>query len=177
MKTPEFNIIFLDIDGVLNSDNFRFSEFSRTGKPISSSNFIDPAAVDRLWNLLRKHDDLKLVISSSWRGLSFWDTIKTIQNTRTLKFLSQFVVGITPRDNRTRGEQIKSFIHWASFWSPNMPRVVNLMPDNFKIKNYVILDDDSDMLPEQMDHFVKTTWEKGLLDEHIQKIENILYNK
>ena len=35
-----------------------------------------------------------------------------------------------------------------------------------EVTHYVILDDDSDMLPEQVPHFVQTRFETGLLDHH-----------
>ncbi len=46
------------------------------------------------------------------------------------------------------------------------------------MKNYVILDDDSDMLYNQREHFVKTSWQKGLsvemADEAIQILNSTL---
>lgn len=39
---------------------------------------------------------------------------------------------------------------------------------------YAILDDDSDMLLEQKDHFVQTNFVTGVTDDDIEKIKNIL---
>lgn len=43
-----------------------------------------------------------------------------------------------------------------------------------EVKNYVILDDDSDMLLSQKEHFVKTSWNTGLLEEHTEQAIKIL---
>jgi hypothetical protein len=40
--------------------------------------------------------------------------------------------------------------------------------------NYCIVDDDSDMLPEQLPYFVQTDNQHGLLDEHVDRIVKIL---
>ena len=170
MKT---NIIFLDIDGVLNSETFGHNEFIRTGKPSSTMYFVDPEAVARLEKLLNERDDLKLVISSSWRGFSFNDTVKLLNKTK-ISTLTKFVVGVTPRNSKPRGEQIKQFIELANKWDKDNINITQLIPEKIEIKNYIILDDDSDFLPEQMNNFVKTSWKFGLLDEHIEKIKQIL---
>ena len=41
-------------------------------------------------------------------------------------------------------------------------------------KNYVILDDDSDMLYWQRNNFVHTSWKKGLTEEEAEKAITIL---
>lgn len=43
-----------------------------------------------------------------------------------------------------------------------------------EVKNYVILDDDSDMLLSQRDNFVKTSWKTGLDSEKADNAINIL---
>ena len=42
------------------------------------------------------------------------------------------------------------------------------------VQNYVILDDDSDMLYIQKDHFIKTDTYKGLSEENVQQAIQIL---
>lgn len=39
-----------------------------------------------------------------------------------------------------------------------------------EVEKYAILDDDSDMLPEQMPNFFKTTFQNGLLEETMYKV-------
>ena len=168
----EFNIIFLDIDGVLNSERWAKEQFEKTGKPLSSIYMVDEVAVEHLMNLLRKHDDLKLVISSSWRGLSLSDTRSNLAESK-LDVLLPWVIGSTPRCRGNRGQQIEIFRNFAD--KLDDPFCNNHCEFPFIIKNYVIVDDDRDFLDSQLSHFVHTTWQFGLLDEHITKIEKILY--
>lgn len=88
----------------------------------------------------------KLVISSSWRYAhpkSFFENIFGKENLhkdwRTPVKLSS-----------TRGDEI-------AMWLRSHP----------KIKDYLILDDDTDMHSDQMDHFVKTNIYDGMLSEHM----------
>ena len=73
-----------------------------------------------------------------------------------------------------RGVEIKQWID-TNIHSDNMK--------NWKRKklgvdyNYVILDDDSDMLLEQKDNFVRTTSEIGLTDDDVKKAILILNNE
>ena len=162
------NVIFLDIDGVLNSSEFAERHFKETGNGLFMYDFIDPDTLDMFVDFLTKHDDIKLVISSSWR----WsDCDKTISDFSELKVspLCQFIIGCTPRLDGIRGEEIKRFLEDDSLkrcWKCKNSR---------KIDNFCIIDDDSDILGEQMSHFVHTTNEKGLQEEHLKQIERIFY--
>ena len=46
--------------------------------------------------------------------------------------------------------------------------------EKFNLESYVILDDDPDMLLEQKDNFVKTSWRDGLTALHTRKAITIL---
>lgn len=133
-------VIFLDIDGVLNvypqgRDKFgsKFhKEFEENLKHI-----IDETGA-------------KIVISSTWR-MSGLEVMKEMWKHR---HLPGEVIDITPletviieenddmsrHDDVWRGHEIK---HW--------------LENHTDVENYVILDDDSDMLVEQLSHFVKTS--------------------
>jgi hypothetical protein len=41
---------------------------------------------------------------------------------------------------------------------------------NPEVERYAILDDDTDMLPEQLPNFFQTTWEEGLTEEIAEKV-------
>lgn len=45
-----------------------------------------------------------------------------------------------------------------------------------EVDNYVILDDDTDMLDSQSEHFVHISYEEGLNEEFANKAVNILNN-
>ena len=60
---------------------------------------------------------------------------------------------------KCRGEEIKSYIN------------ENLEPGTF---NYVILDDNNDMLDEQQEFFIETDWELGINESDVEKAVEIL---
>jgi hypothetical protein len=139
-------ILFLDIDGVLNSD-----EWHKTGYK-SSIDDLDPNLVRKLNSL-----DCEVVITSSW-GCDNGQTWKALRR----KGFNLKVIGYTERTNNdwtVRGNMIKKWLY-----------------DNCHNIDYqyAILDDDSDMLLEQKDHFVQTNSEIGVTDEDINKIKIIL---
>lgn len=151
----------MDIDGVLNSYFFtkRIIKFNKKhldeGRTWENeipgrSVFIDRKAVNRVINICKK-TDAKVIISSSWRGWTLKDTINDFNNYCDLKPLLPYIVGVTPRsmaysENICRGEEIKRFL------------------SNNPCDKYVIIDDDSDMLDEQLENFIQTKYLYGLND-------------
>lgn len=129
-------VIFLDIDGVLNVIGQGHDAYGA----IFHKHFVD--------NLARiiKETGAKIIISSSWRHsglqkmLDMWE----------FRNLPGEVIGVTPdlyrhidfKGERTmvRGDEIQA--------------ILDRMPE---ITNYVILDDDQDMLPSQLGNFVCTS--------------------
>lgn len=146
-------VLFLDIDGVLNSDTFylnRPKEIKHLPHPLSE---FDPTCVARL-NRILAETKACLVVSSSWRHDPFIDRILDRAGIKPKMW------DITPYGmGRPRGYEIKKFLHEH--------------PD---IENYVILDDVANMLPEQQSHFVQTKYYYGLTDEDAEKAINILNN-
>lgn len=163
-------VIFLDIDGVLNSEdlaNRRIKE-KRNQFEDGKDTFIDEIAVKLLTDFCEQYN-VKLVISSSWRH---WDLNGTLQDFSRPKYeilhpIIPYIVGITPRiyienndgsyDSVDRGIEIKKYLDAHD-----------------DIEEYCILDDDNDMLPEQMNSFVQTTFWHGLTEIHIPLIKKIL---
>lgn len=152
-------IIFLDIDGVLNVNVFQ-AKFINNLKTIIEAT------------------DAKIVISSSWRkkGLSqiqdMWlnrgmpgvviDTTPSIYTKKELiNFWNDQHIHPTPRKANysiPRGCEIQYWLHSKGFrhinWSKEEQQ--KYIKDS-GIESYVILDDDSDMLYEQRNNFVKTS--------------------
>ncbi len=126
-------VIFLDIDGVLNIYCQDRDKFGCT--------FHDHL-VDNLESIIEK-TGAKIVISSSWR-LDGKDAMMEMWKSRNLP---GEVIDITPNlsygaglnTGTPRGKEIQE-------WLDNHPDVTN----------YVIIDDDVDMLPEQLSNFVVT---------------------
>ena len=154
-------IIFLDIDGVLNGQEFMESiDFSDNTFPEQEfwSTQIDPDAVKILNELIQK-SSAKVVISSSWRlGHSPEEMAEILE---TKGFVGE-VIGETPvMRGFTRGEEIQTFV------------------DNFgEDVSFVILDDDAEDITNLKHKLVHTSWEcNGLRPGHVDMALKILENK
>ena len=163
-------IIFLDIDGVLNSQELAEQLCNKGIKCHGDDgvyNFLDENIIDDLSKFCEKKE-INIVITSSWRHFYFDDTIKDFTKYKYKKLhpLIPYIIGQTPRlykekenggsEQLCRGDEIQYYI------------------DTFNIKNYVILDDDSDMLDKQKSHFIQIDTKKGLKKEDFEKINDIL---
>lgn len=163
-------IIFLDIDGVLATP-----EFLKDGQWA-----LNPDK-QKLLGIILSETDAEIVLSSSWRYNTLEQTKTHIEKEGFL--FTDKLVGVTIRAYQflkegtsihlsiPRGVEIKQWID------------TNIHSDNGKNwerkklgkdYNYVILDDDRDMLLEQKDNFVRTTSEIGLTDDDVKKAILIL---
>ena len=149
-KIPS-RIIFLDIDGVLNSHEW----FEKREKiELTEENYmaqdIDPAALQRFQTLLAD-TGASVVLSSSWRKLP--------ERVEYLKKHVCDIIAITPEcDSGIRGAEI------YMWWSRNK----RLLGE----PQYAIIDDDSDMLLWQKDNFFQTSFMTGLTEEICQKVRD-----
>lgn len=135
-------IVFLDIDGVLNkkeldsksdkSDIIRHNEYGHMNRSL----------VDQL-NEFTSENDASIVISSKWRC----ETLE--ENKAMLSFfgITGDVIGCTPQlgNYSVRGNEIRA-------WLLDNESFLGCRHQNFK--QYVILDDESDMLLEHQHHFI-----------------------
>ncbi len=145
---PGLLVIFLDIDGVLNTRGFL------EGREESEwSEQIDPRAVARL-DALARRSGAKVVISSSWR--CYLPVARIEEILRAQGFTGE-ILGATPRRPPSRGTEIQAWI------DAEAEEVVGL----------VILDDVPEM-EHLTPHFVQTTFEEGLLDGHVEEALVIL---
>ena len=71
-------IVFLDIDGVLNSEEWANKCFNKLVSDDICNSDIDPDAVNRLIKFL-DDTNVKIVLSSSWRSLNVQSTILEFQ--------------------------------------------------------------------------------------------------
>jgi HAD domain in Swiss Army Knife RNA repair proteins len=143
-------VLFLDIDGVLNT--YRSPGYL----PINDKRL-------RMLRRIVKETGCIIVLSSTWRKLP--ETLKRAHRKLGYKGLKihstttkeQIVFGRTQH----RGHEIQ---HW-----------LDKHPDS--VETYAIVDDDSDMLLEQMDYYVKTDGDEGLTEEKADVIIAILNRK
>ena len=161
-------IIFLDIDGVINTKEWHSKMTKDTPKDEYGYAF-DPIAVANLAHIIDK-TGADIVISSSWKfygvpklremwkkrnlpGTILDITPNTISDEMLLNAnLDEFQLGVC------RGNEIKE---WLS-------RHEDI------ISNYVIIDDFDDMLSEQEDHVVLTESLIGITDWDAEKAIKIL---
>lgn len=167
-------IVFLGIDGVLNSEKWFDKCFN--SDDIRDSD-IDQDAITRLIKFL-DDTNAKIVLSSSWRRLNVQRTILkfSTSNHELLKKLIPYIIGVTPRFHkcRKRGNEIKYWIDMLSIDYNDLVKRGYIL-ENVKLsKNYryVIVDYDSDMLRGQ--NFVQTDFQTGLTDEDVNEMKAFL---
>ena len=144
-------IIFLDFDGVITTRDSKWE-------------------IDNEKCLLVKkicdETGAKIVISSSWR----YSTVeKTIEAYKLYDWiLTPYIIDVT--------ENLSMSIGWdlLSYFPQRGLEISEYINKHNLIQNYVILDDDSDMLYIQKDHFIKTDTYKGLSEENVQQAIKIL---
>ena len=163
-------IIFLDFDGVITTEKSRYN--------------LDKEKIELLGKILEA-TDAEIVISSSWR----WNTVElTIKDLTTLSHRVPFAF---PYCDKIIGVTIRSYHYIERKIHLSIPRGVeinqwldtNIHSENgkdFKLLTlgkdfqYVILDDDCDMLLEQKDNFIMTDSKLGLSELDAEKAINIL---
>lgn len=147
-------VIFLDIDGVMNT-SASFADAKRRGYIPFGADGWDERAVKALKKILAKTNAL-IVISSTWRISHEQPELSRAFTMYNLPPWFDVTTFITL--SRFRGKEIKA-------WLEKHPEV----------KSYVILDNDSDMLAEQMPFFVQTNFRgDGLTEELADKAIAIL---
>ncbi len=139
MFNPEIHkkILFLDIDGVINN-HYSLSEQIE----FDSRNIV----------LLRDICDRTgavVVLSTSWRNM--YSRYEFNAMFMVTGFPGINIIGVTPElPNQCRGVEIKAWLDEHPGW-----------------ENYLILDDDEDMLEEQLPFFHKTWAGSGLVARHV----------
>lgn len=147
-------IIFLDIDGVLNSAEFFARRHKATGLMQGGSRpqSINPDALRRLERLVEE-TGAEIVVSSTWRIGRTKQDLQKLLRMAGFKYWN-LIIGRTPTTNsfnERRGREIKLWLD--QHVGEEEPR-------------FVILDDDSDM-DELLDHLVKSANKRGLTDEEV----------
>lgn len=141
-------VIFLDVDGVLNS--------ARDGYSINLEN-------DYHFEMLKKivdATDANIVLSSSWRiGFS----VLSLPEKNLIERLEKYgmeIMDFTPCMTGTRGDEIRE---WLS--------------NNWPVESFVILDDEGDMAEFKETNLVKTNTSIGLQEKDVDKAIEILGGK
>jgi hypothetical protein len=152
-RKTKTNIIFLDFDGVI------------TVPPRWS---IDINKLKLLKKIV-KGTKAKIVVTSSWKvshktAKEFVDNVHGEEYRGFNKVLDWFfdnIYDVTDSMGCTRGAEIA---RW-------------LTEHEDEVKNYIILDDDSDMLDEQIFHFVQTDYSYGITEKEVDLGIKVLNNE
>lgn len=168
-------IIFLDIDGVLNHDQWfcwRYYNIKNgtnlkdmyitqgfTERESFFLTMIDERSVANLNHIINE-TGADIVLSSSWRS-KCGDENALTNKVLCEKGLIKKFFDVTPMCGKKRGGEIEQ---WLS------------QQDDRDCINYVILDDDTDMLDTQKDNFVNVNAIYGLTWYDAEKAINILNN-
>ena len=146
-------IVFLDIDGVLNSTQF-FQKDSLYPKS-DRRNQLDSQAIAHLNEIA----DWNFVLSSTWR--KFFERDEMNKTLKDMGFLGTII------------DYIPDF-YWSCSIRGN--EILSWMKDNklHNSKNYVIFDDDSDILYWQRNNFIHVDNHFGLGPNHVWRAKQIL---
>lgn len=152
-------IIFLDIDGVLNNYYHGTKDWVgwKQGKHAERGYSMDPNNVKWL-NRIIKLTGALVVCSSTWRS-----DMKNVRDTLKKNGFKGNVIDRTPylenRDDTFRGNEIYK---WLDTFKKRKYTYDTKIP-------YIILDDDSDMLLWQKDHYIRVSGITGLSFIHFVK--------
>ena len=157
MFSDTINIVFLDVDGVLNS-----IAFLKANPDLHPDDHIDPLNVKRL-NDLTDATGAKIVVSSTWRLPFLWiNDLAGLKALLARHGVTGDIIGMTPSLNphQPRGKEIQQWMD----------------DSGLDIGNIVILDDDSDMA-HLWNLLVKTDLFNGGLQDHDVALAIQILNK
>lgn len=152
-------VIFLDVDGVLNSPDFQIRRFVRG----QGRRPIDPVCVEHL-NALTARTKARIVVSSVWRKMG----LPAIRGVLRSHGVTAPIVSTTPdltyQSRRSglyvaveRGAEIQAWLDAT----------------RFAVESYVILDDDADMA-HLLPRLVQTDYRTGLTASDADRAQELL---
>ena len=157
------NIIFLDIDGVLNTERWHLNEGQNAPQDQYGDTF-DPKAVANLALIIEK-TGAEIVISSSWK----FSGLESMQAMWRERKLPGKVIDITPstvsdemllKANSEELDKMPFKGYDIEEWHSNNSK---------QIKNYIIIDDENCFLPQQWSNLIRTNPKYGISKEDAEK--------
>ena len=163
-------VIFLDIDGVLNTERQHDRCVNLGADQVDNFGYaFDPVAVANLKRIVDE-TGADIVISSSWK---FWG-LSTMQKLWVNRELPGKLIDVTP--NNVSDEMLLSVdLDLMELPAGKGSEIKEwLETKGQQVTHYAILDDLPDMLPEQQSHFVQTDPRVGITKDDAEKIIEIL---
>lgn len=178
----DINILFLDIDGVLNYAS-RTPANSYNGRFLNGEE-IEPKLVKKFNKVCGAIPNLKIVVSSSWRG----NMKRTIWALRNAGFLYiEDIIGATPRaravmEKYHNDQVIELKPPYTLLYDRRGQQILKWFLDNpgisKRMNNFVILDDEKYDISGRMgfnfldQYFIQTNSDIGLSNANVQSIIN-----
>lgn len=152
-------IIFLDFDGVITT--------------LKSNWNLDKEKME-LVKQICDATGAKIVISSSWRRYTLEQTLELITTKQIEKGFQSFLYPEDVVDITARMYAFKSGNRETHYGLYRGVEIGQWLSEHQDVTNYVILDDDSDMLLSQKKHFIKTHTLRGISKRDVKRAINIL---
>lgn len=150
-------VIFLDVDGVLNSDETGFGGFFGIEKVLVKDDVKwGDVLVDRIRTIV-KETGANIVISSTWRR--HFDIPKFGEMFGLYDWPDVPIIDMTPKLHQGRGVEVNA-------WLQKNP-----------VDRYVIIDDVDQFLPDQKEFFIQTSIMTGITQEDTIQAIKILNKK
>lgn len=165
----KLKLIFLDFDGCINSENFYRNRPAKDSRPYPLSE-IDLVSVGYL-NQICLQTGAKLVVSSTWRH---GRTLAELQNILAECGFVGEIIGVTPSlshqgNHIVRGNEILK-------WMQDNEKLLGVSQGGYDndFEEYIILDDDLDMLYVHRDNFIHVDRSVGITSLTVSKALKIL---
>ena len=153
-------LIFLDIDGVLNHQSMTRDQWRVDNGDGYLTDGLCPRSVSNL-NELTDNTNADIVISSTWR---VGRTVDELRDVLGFAGVTGNIIDKTPEFNQRSVFRGNEIYDWMK----------ENIEESHNFQEYVILDDDSDMLYWQKDNFVIVDSFIGLTPRNIYKAERIM---
>lgn len=155
-------VCVLDIDGVLNSDQYYKTRPDEDNRPYPISEF-DPNAIYALNRILLYCD--QLILCSDWR---FTEGIQNILKEAGVNRWAVDNMLTTPYLGNVFTKELRG--HEVDF-------VIKALKKDHTNVSYVILDDNNYYMNFQEKHLLQTNYKYGLTEEDVEKAVDILLNR
>lgn len=170
----KIKILFLDVDGVLNSDEYFRSQDYQNARNRNEDRFlcsINKQNVQVL-NRIIEQTSAKIVVSSTWR---YHKTPEQMQDILRSRGFIGDVIGRTPMFPIESDHSISSElgINMSALYDRGLEIRQWLIENQDIVDRFAIVDDSWEMLTVK-EFFVKTSYRHGLRDEDAEKIIALL---
>ena len=176
MPKEKCKIIFLDLDGVLNTANY-YDRLQHEHLPTEDifGTMFDPNAVEQLSHIIDS-TKAKIVISSSWRysGIA---NMRAMWKARQLPGEIYDITSLFVADDYIREHmEEENFDFYEAMTSVREMEISAWLQEHPEVTSYVILDDQS-TFRQLKEHFVQINPKSGITNKDTEQVITILNSK